>query len=105
MANFGFYQVHLAHAALVLLEGGDLLRVRRPKQDWTVAVDPAGVVGGVAEIFYAVGSKLGLLGGGNVAHPEIEIANECSELFVGREHLQGAQSALAAGPGPVFSVG
>src|SRR5437764_1277384 len=83
----GFHQIHLAHATLVLLEGRDLFRVRRPKQDGTVTVDPAGVVGGIAKVFHAVGSKLRLFAGGNLTHPEIEVANKRAKFLVGREHF------------------
>ena len=50
----GVHQIHLADAALVLLKGRDLFRIGRPEQDRPVAVRPAGVVGGVAEILHAV---------------------------------------------------
>src|SRR5581483_2465086 len=67
MAKLGFHQVHLAYATLVLLESSNLLRVRRPEQNRAVAVDPASVVGSIAEIFYAVGSKLRFLAGSDVS--------------------------------------
>ena len=58
VADLGFHQVHFADAALVLLEGGDLLGIGRPEDDGAVAAGPAGVVGGVAEILDAVGGEL-----------------------------------------------
>src|SRR5205807_8387982 len=80
MANLGFHQVHLAHSALVLLKSRNLPGVRGPKQDGAVALDPTGVVSGIAEILHAVSGKLRLFAAGNVAHPEVEVADECSTL-------------------------
>ena len=85
VAHFGAHRVHVAHLALVLLVGGDLLRVRRPVQHRAVGVDPAGVVGGVAEVPGAVGGELGLLAGGHVAHPQVPVADEGLLGLVGRE--------------------
>src|SRR5580704_6159756 len=76
MADFCFDKVHFSGAALVLLEGGNFFRVGRPQQYGAIAVNPAGVVGGVAEIFYAVGGELRFLVAGEVADPKIPIANE-----------------------------
>ena len=81
------HEVHLAHAALVLLEGGDLARVGRPLHHRAVAVAPAGVVGRIAVVLHAVGRELGLLTRGHVAHPEVPVADERGPLGVGRQHL------------------
>ena len=82
MAHLGFHQIHLADTALILLEGRDLFRVRRPKQHGTIAVDPTGIVRCVAKIFHAVRSELGLFARGRIAHPQIEVANKCCAFLV-----------------------
>src|SRR3546814_1483785 len=60
-ADIGADQGHGAGPALVLPEGGDLRRIRRPHQDRLVGVLPAGVVGGVTVVLHAVGGELRLL--------------------------------------------
>ena len=77
-------EVHLADLALVLLVGGDLLRVGRPEHDGAVAAAPAGVVGGVAEVLHAVGRQRRSCAGGDVAHPEVPVADEDRALAVRR---------------------
>ena len=98
--HLGFHQVHLADAALILLEGGDLLGIGRPQHDGPVAAGPAGVVGGVAEVLDAVGGERRLLAGGGVAHPQIRIANEGGVLLVGGENLGSGAAAAASAPAP-----
>ena len=77
-------QVEFAGLALILLEGGDSFGVWRPDEDGVVGVGPASVVGGVAVVFDAVGSKLRLLVGRDVAHPKVPVADECGFGSVGR---------------------
>ncbi len=90
-------EVHVADLALVLLEGGDLLRVGRPEHDGAVASRPAGVVGGVAEVLHAVGGQRLLLARRHVADPEVPVLDEHGALAVGRRHgVSGARSAAAA---------
>jgi hypothetical protein len=84
MPDLGLDQIHFSGAALVLLEGGNLFRIGRPQKDGAIAVNPAGVVRGVAEIFHAVGSQLRFLVAGDVAQPKIPVANEGGALAVGR---------------------
>jgi hypothetical protein len=84
MADLGIDQIHLADLTLILLEGRDFLRVRRPHEDRTVATGPAGVVGGVAEILDAVGRQRRLAAGRHVAHPEIPVADKRHALRVRR---------------------
>ncbi len=94
----GVHQVHLADAALVLLEGGDLARVGRPLHHRAIAEAPAGVVGGVAVVLDAVGGERRFLVGGDVAHPQVPVADEHRPLAVGRQHVgprSGAVLALA----------
>ena len=79
------HEVHLAVFALVLLEGGDLFGVGRPDEDGVVAHLPSGVVGGVAEVLDAVGGELGLFAGGDVAYPEVVVADERGLGLVGRD--------------------
>src|SRR5579871_3321094 len=86
-------EVHLAIFALVLLEGGDLLRVRRPDEDGAIALLPTGVVGGVAVVLDAVGGELRLFAGGDVAHPEVVVADERGLGLVGREIGCGAATS------------
>ncbi len=74
--HVGRNQGHGAGLALVLLEGGDLLPVRRPHQDRAVVVHPAGVVGGVAVIRLGVEGQRGFLAAGQVAQPQVAIADE-----------------------------
>src|SRR5262249_39346140 len=80
----------------ILLERGDLLRVGRPDEDCTIALGPAGVVGGVAEVLYAVGRERRLLAARDVAHVEIPVANERRALAVGRWHVAALRAAAAA---------
>ncbi len=90
-------QVHLADAALILLEGGDLRRVGRPRNDGAVALPPTGVVGGVAVIEHPVSGQRPLLPGRDLAHPEVVIADERCARSVGRQHLVSNPSGAAAG--------
>ena len=95
MAHLGFHQIHLADTPLVLLEGRDLFRVRRPKQHRTIAVNPTGIVRCVAKIFHAVRSELGLFACGHIAHPQIEVANKCCAFLVRRENVIGRAAAAS----------
>ena len=99
MAGGDVGEVHLAGLALVLLEGGDAFGVGRPDEDGIVGVGPAGVVGGVAEVLDAVPGELGLLAGGEVADPEIPIAEEGGFLAVRRDvDTGGAVGGAVATP-------
>ena len=69
-------EVHVADLPLVLLLRRDLLAVGRPRQRRRRARRPAGVARRVAEVLHAVGRELALLAGGDVAHPEIPVADE-----------------------------
>src|SRR5690606_19911478 len=93
VADHGLHQHHLAGPALVLLEGRDLRRVGRPHQDRAVAVGPAGVVGGVAVVGAAIGGEPGFLARGDVAHPQVPVADEGLRLAVRRAHA-GLLAAL-----------
>ena len=83
MSDLALYQIHFSCTALVLLERRNLLRIWRPQQDGTIAVDPAGVVRRVPEILHAVRGQLRLLAARNVAHAKIPIPNEGGALAVG----------------------
>ncbi len=76
-------EVHLAIFALVLLEGCDLFGVGRPDEDGIVAHLPSGVVGRVAEVLDAVGGELRLFAGGDIANPEVVVADEGGLGLVG----------------------
>ena len=102
MAHLGLHQVHFTHAPLVLLKGCDLARIGRPQHNRAVAARPAGIVGGISEVFHAVGGQLRLFIGGHVAHPKIVIANQHGALFVGRKRFV-ASPAAAATPAPAAS--
>src|SRR6202012_4476646 len=84
--DIGRHQIHLTRLALVLLEGGDLAGIGRPDQDRGIGMFPAGIVGGVTEVFHTVGGQLGLLAGGDVAHPQVPVADKRFAVFVRREH-------------------
>ena len=84
VADLRLDEVHVADLALVLLVGGDLLRVGRPEDDGAVARRPAGVVGGVAEVLHAVGRERVLLPRRDVADPEVPVPDEHGALAVGR---------------------
>src|SRR6185503_18881170 len=58
---------------------------------------PAGVVGRVPEVLLAVRRELSLLTAGNVAHPEIPVADVRRLRAVGRQHgVRRAASTAAA---------
>ncbi len=96
MADPGLDQVHLPHSALVLLEGGDLLRIGRPQQDRAVAAGPAGVVGGVAEVLDAVGRQGLLRACPRLLQPEVVVLDEGRPLAVGRDRGRGAEAGARA---------
>ena len=98
--HFGFHQIHFAHAALILLEGGDALGIGRPQHDGPVAAGPARIVGGVAEVLDAVRGERRLLIGGCVAHPQVRVADEGGVLLVGRQDFRRCASAAASAPAP-----
>src|SRR5688572_19830881 len=105
MPNACVHQVHFADAALVLLEGRDLLRIRRPEYDRTIAHSPAGVVGGVAEVLHTVGGKLLLGAGGHFTNPQVMLADEDCALAVGRKRfVASAASGCRAAASPAAST-
>src|SRR5271170_8012641 len=87
-------QIHLARFALVLLKGGNLLRIRRPQQDGVVGLLPPGVVGRVTVVLHAIGGELYLLPGGHISHPQVKIANKCSLLLIGRKGQRNSWSIV-----------
>src|ERR1022692_2359455 len=93
MPHLSLHQVHLAHIALVLLEGGDLLRIGRPSDDHLVGLHPAGVIQRVGVVLYAIGRKLGLLAGCDIAHPQVVFADESRLLLVRRRSIGPATAA------------
>src|SRR5207237_491065 len=104
MADAGADEIHLSGAALVLLEGRNLLRIGRPEEDRVAAVNPAGVVGRVAILFHAVFRQLRLLACRRVAHPEVVVADERGAFAVRRYDHRLALAAFlrfAARPGDV----
>ena len=102
MANFRFHQVHLSHVALVLLEGGDFLGIRRPQQNGIVALGPAGIVQRIGVVPDAVRRELCLFAAGHVAHPQVVFPNKGELLTVGRSyavlHAPAYHHALRALP-------
>jgi len=94
-------EIHLADAPLILLKGRDLLRIRRPHDDRPIALRPAGVVGGVAEVLDAVGRERGLPSRFHVAQPEIPVANEDGAFAVRRRRRD--DSGGPASPTPATS--
>src|SRR5580700_9587489 len=100
VAYLGIHQEHLADAALVLLEGGDLLRVRRPEDDGPLAPGPAGVVGGVTEVLDTILGELRLFAGGHVAIPQVVFANEDRAFMVGRDRFVAPATAASTPAAP-----
>src|ERR1700738_4785739 len=96
MAHFGVDEIHLADAALVLLEGRDLPRVRRPEKNRVVAANPAGVVRRVAKLLYAVSRELRLASAGDVANPKVVGTNEGSTLAVQRHDFRRRSAWLSS---------
>ena len=94
--------VHHAGLALVLLEGGDVLRVGRPEQDGLVGVGPAGVIRGVAKVRNAVVRQLGLGTRFYVAQPQVPVAQKRGAGAVRRGDGSSACTACA---GRVFGCG
>ena len=109
MPGGGVDEIHVAGLALILLEGGDLLRIGRPLEHRPIAADPAGVVGGVAVVLDAVGRELLVRAGRHVANPEVVVADEgrvacrqatsrCSEPVAGRSADVHCCALHVAGP-------
>src|ERR1700683_5495711 len=98
MADFRADQIHFADTALVLLKRGDLFRIGRPNQDRAVAAGPSGVIGGVAEVLHAIGGELRFFAAGNVANPEVVIADIRRRFTIRRRHVvaSGSTTATAA---------
>ena len=92
MTDLRVDEIHLADVALILLERRDLLRVGRPDENRAIAVRPAGVVRGVAEVLHAIAGELRLAARCDVAHPQIPIADERAALAVGRQRLWRART-------------
>src|SRR5207248_7439952 len=104
MTHFCLDQVHLANAALVLLEGSDLLRIGRPEKDRAVAPDPTSVVRRVAEILDTIRGELLFLASRNIANPQVPIADKGGELLVGGERLVASPRTTAAGSSAGWST-
>ena len=98
VSDLGLHEIHLADVALILLERGQLLGVGRPGKNRAIGVHPAGVVGGVAEVFHAIGGDLRLLIGHDIAHPEVPVADERGGFAVGRHVLGGATTRACGRP-------
>ena len=78
-------RVHLAGLALVLLEGREHLRIRRPHYDRVFAMDPTSIVGCIPVIFHAIRGELLFSPGSDLAHPQVPIAEENCPLSIWRE--------------------
>src|SRR5262249_29432040 len=76
MTDASVHEIHLADASVILLECRDPLRIWRPPDDGAVAFGPAGVVGGIAEIFDAFFGQLQIFVAGDIVDPEVPVANE-----------------------------
>src|SRR4029079_18971815 len=95
MPDLGLDEIHVAHFALFVRRGGDLLGIGRPEQNRPITAGPAGVVRRVAEVLGAFGRELLLVTGCHVADPEIPIANERGALAV-RRHRDRCRRAAAS---------
>ena len=84
MPHSGIHQIHLAGAAAVVLKRCDLFRIGGPEQNRPIALDPTGIVGGVAEVLDATGCELRLLPAGDLPNPEVVVADECRTLAIRR---------------------
>src|SRR5689334_6140432 len=69
-------EIHIARSARVMLESGDLFRIRRPDNDRPVTPGPPGVVGCIAVILHAIRRELPLLAIGDLFYPEVIVADE-----------------------------
>src|SRR4051794_14811822 len=101
MADLCFHQIHLAHAALILLERSDALRIGRPEQDGAIAPGPARIVGGVAEVLDAVAGELNFAIGVGGADPEVVVAENRDLFSIGGAGFY----APPAAPAPATSAG
>src|SRR5580700_6386106 len=91
-------EIGLRDAALILLEGGDPLGIRRPKKHGSRGRHPPGIVGGVTKILHAITRHLDFVAGLHLANPQVEIANESHLTSIRRWHLiWHGWGALAAG--------
>ena len=75
--------------ALILLEGREHLRIRRPHYDRVFAMDPTGIVRCIAVILHAVRGELLLHPGRDLAHPQVPIAEENRPLSIWRKIGEG----------------
>ncbi len=97
MADFGFYKVHLADIAFVLLLCSNLPRIRRPEENCTVTAGPSGVVGGVAEVLHTVSGELFLLARRYITCPKVPVADEGFPLAIRRDNgCAGASPATSS---------
>ena len=96
MPDPGVDQIHLADVALILLKRGDLLRIRRPRDDRAIAACPSGIVGGVAEVLHAIGGERRFPARRDIAHPQVPVADEHRFRAVGRRRV-GPLCAAASG--------
>src|SRR5215467_4120812 len=86
MSDLRGYEIHIPGASRIVLEGGDLCRVRRPDKDRPIAFRPTRVIGGVSEVRNAVGGELLLLAGCGVPDPQVVVADKRGPLSIGRIH-------------------
>src|SRR6267378_2979168 len=96
MSHLRADEIHLADTALVLLESGDLPRVRRPEKDRIIAANPAGVVRRVAKLFGAVSGELPLSSARHITNPKVVSTNERSALAVGRHEFRRCPARLSS---------
>ena len=65
---------------------------------------PAGVVGGVAESLHAIGGELRFLSRGDVAHPQVVVADERRALAIGRRQIGRRRAAPRRGHARCFAI-
>src|SRR5262249_51321524 len=93
MSDPCLYEVHFADAAGVVLEGSDLLGVRRPDDHGPITLSPTRIVGGVTVILNAIRRELLFLAACGVSDPEVVIPDKDCALSVRRCDCWGIVSS------------
>jgi hypothetical protein len=90
------HEIHLTGLALILLEGRDLLRVRRPLEHRAIAADSSRRCRCVPVIFHAVGRELLVRSRGQVPDPQVPVLDVRAYLPSGDRSLFGTGAGRSA---------